>query len=336
MKQRDTTLDCIKGILILFLLLYHTIDISKLWLGVSSSYLLSFEVGQFLVTSSWMSIFFIVTGICSNFDIDVKTYIIKTLKGIYLPTLFFAILSAVIKSVCLSDFSPIRGLISLHNLSTCFDLWFIAALLISKTLYYFIQKSKCKKYYLQSLYFFFTALGALSHEYNLPNYFYHQQALLMLPMLYIGQLIREYKALVYRKILFVLGILYPILLFFLRYYHIHIPKNVAVVSLTWEELPLYCIVCTFGFCFYYMIAYTIRNALLSYIGKQTLAIYCMNFVFIEFTLRALYNIISIDSYPSTLLVIAVTTAVSGYLGILISEGYKRLTFTVECLTSHKG
>lgn len=56
MKQRDTTFDCIKGILILFLLLYHTIDISKLWLGMSSSYLLSFEVGQFLVTSSWMSI----------------------------------------------------------------------------------------------------------------------------------------------------------------------------------------------------------------------------------------------------------------------------------------
>lgn len=43
MGKRDNTIDVVKGILIFFLLLYHTIDISKLWLGVSSEYLLLFE-----------------------------------------------------------------------------------------------------------------------------------------------------------------------------------------------------------------------------------------------------------------------------------------------------
>lgn len=324
MKRRDTTLDCVKGILILFLLYYHTIDISRLWLGVSSEDLLFFETGQFLVKSSWMSTFFIVTGICSNFDIDFKSYVYKTLQGIFLPTLLFCILAAIIKSICTQNISPIYGLFSLHSISTCFDLWFIAALLISKTLYYFIHILNRKWLFFSAL-AIFTVLGAISYENGMSNYSYHQHALLMLPMLYIGQLIRKYEVLEYKKIILLLSALYPILLILLNHYDIHIPRNVIEELFEWIELPLYCIICILGFCFFYTTALIFKRfTLLSYIGKQTLAIYCMNFVFIEYTLRGLYKFVIPDSFFNSMVIIAVSMLVSGIMGILVSELYNKI------------
>lgn len=326
MGKRDNTIDVVKGILIFFLLLYHTIDISKLWLGVSSEYLLLFETLQFLVTSTWMSVFFIITGVCSNFTISISSFFRKTFIGIFLPSLLFSIASAVIKSCLLQSLSPVMGLFSLGNMAAFYGLWFVGALLISKTLYFFLTYLFKNVLYFRLFLLLLTLLGAVLHQCEVPNYSYHQQALLMLPMLYIGQLIRKYNVLQNKRMVCVAGAVYILFMFVLKCFHIHIPRNVALVSLTVEEIPLYCLICTLGFCFFYSLATLFKNVrLLTYVGSRTLAIYCMQFVFIEYTLRWLYKYIGIENFPNTLFVISISILVSGIMGVVFSNLYNLIS-----------
>lgn len=90
MKERVHYLDVAKGILILLLLMSH-FSIALKWIGVDAAnpYFIPWYYPQPLFIVFFMQCFFIISGYCSNFDVDTATFFRKLLRQLIIPWLFF-------------------------------------------------------------------------------------------------------------------------------------------------------------------------------------------------------------------------------------------------------
>lgn len=151
MQERDISLDRLKGIGIIFVVLGHCISNESIW-----TYIYSFH----------MPLFFLITGYCNSgrLNLPFKKFVIKKFKSIVVPYTFLFLLSVFagfLTHLCIvKDFSWGEGRINFLDLIKAwglsggylnvyplnnFPLWYLPHLFIASICLYWIVKIKNEK-----------------------------------------------------------------------------------------------------------------------------------------------------------------------------------------------
>lgn len=86
MKQRDSSIDVLKGILILLVVLNHISGVARK-VGVEDMTIDVLHVLRDLYVPFFMPAFFIVTGMCSSFSKPFSSFLITNLKTLIFPSI---------------------------------------------------------------------------------------------------------------------------------------------------------------------------------------------------------------------------------------------------------
>lgn len=195
-KQRQPWIDIAKGILILIVLLGHVQYFAHDFAGTDE---FKFVENTHIIFITWyMPAFFIITGYCTNFEIKFWDFLIKNLKSLILPS----ILIGVFLSSWITLFFSSQGL-SYQNflkqnywgiLITCGP-WFLTALFVAKIVMYCILKYvKCNNIWKFLLLMLLMLIGCSLYNKNIVlNLWYFEHALMLLPFLFVGVLLRNHR-----------------------------------------------------------------------------------------------------------------------------------------------
>ena len=138
-KERIHWVDVAKGILILLLIIHHfrpafkLDEISLADYGFVTSW-------QFVFTSFFMQAFFFMSGYCSNFNKEAKTFVLSLFKQLILPFIFFELLTCIYWSS--SNELSVKNVYQYWVNSNGTHYWFLNALILAKLYLYVIVNSK--------------------------------------------------------------------------------------------------------------------------------------------------------------------------------------------------
>lgn len=224
----------------------------------------------------FMQTFFLITGVCTNWNKETKAFLFSQVKGLLLPAILFTFLMAL----PFSDYSELKSVV-FNILFMGGVFWFISALLIAKLLYYILHRmGKRNLNVLILLLISFVGVGL--NELNvIPNYYYHRHAFAMCIALGIGAMFRD--RLNDRRVIACSWIIYPLTV--LSCYWIfdrQIPWLTAIFRVTPMSWPFYIILSITGSIVLLSIARFIKSSpILELLGKNSLIIYFLNWNILE-------------------------------------------------------
>ncbi len=198
-RPRLKYIDIAKGILICCLLYGHMLIIAS-WEGMDDTVMRMMRKGVPLYNSFFMQTFFLITGFCSSFQKDFKSFLWGNVKSLIIPSIILVTFSKyIIAAVFLHQINT-SPLMDLHRWLIDSGPWFILSLFWAKILFYFINKLSLYRQIILIILLYLTGI-ALNHFDFFPNYWYHRHVLLMLPYLFIGNLCKSHQELVGRYLL---------------------------------------------------------------------------------------------------------------------------------------
>ena len=281
-KERKPWIDIAKGILILFVLLGHVNYFAHDFAGTDS---FKFVAASHIVFITWyMPAFFVVTGYCTNFEIPFADFLKKNLKSLIVPS----ILIGVLLSSWVSKFLSAEGL-SYRNfldqdwpgiLITCGP-WFLTALFVAKIVMYGILKYvRCRNVWKFLLLMLLMLIGcSLYNKKVVTNLWYFEHALMLLPFLYTGILLREHKPRRHEDaIILTLGGAFLALAIMMKHLETGLPYPyiVGIPGVFWGNFWLCVLMGVSGSLSLLVICKKIgRCGWLEYLGRHTITIYLL-------------------------------------------------------------
>lgn len=203
MKERLHYIDAAKGLLILMVAyghVYYTICHNY---GYNNIHMTTINNISNAWIAFYMPAFFVITGMCSNFNKDIKPFVCSLIKTILLPAFTLALIIHAIEWL-LADKDFYIGLkVFLKGTSY----WFLFALFVAKTIYYVLNKylKSLKKIGIVTLVLY--CIFGVVHEYlpNIPNYWCWIHALGLIPFLTLGQILKKQNVLDNKKVVAISG-----------------------------------------------------------------------------------------------------------------------------------
>lgn len=268
MKNRNISLDVVKGWLIVCLVFHHISDIGLYKCAFDSDVLRFIEiVGSPLYACYFMQTFFLITGMCSNFDKTAKVFIVRQFRGLIVPVICFTLVYQLY--YCgLSDISRIFRQIVVYG----GDFWFLYAMFFCKVIYYYLNKYLSRRWLFGTL-ALMSLLGSLLNEFDLlPNYFWHRQILDFTLFVGIGHHLKQYlQVWTLRKWAT------PYFIVVVTSYLVcgtHLPIVTAGFNSSLAFWPIHILLSITGSCCVIAVAKTIGKAgLTSYIGTRSMMVY---------------------------------------------------------------
>lgn len=310
MKERLHYIDIAKGILILFLPIHHYASATRR-LDISSNYEWIITYWQFLITPFFMAAFFILSGYCSSFEkVTVSTFIKSVFRKIIIPIVFFQIL-------VLAGIALYTGNLEYFNQSMLnppyTTLWFLWALLFAKSTTYIISNFFYKQSVILFVSFIFLICGCLLNYYKIGiNVLAIYQSLIASFFVAFGYYLKKHKEIFERILKY--SFIYPILIVFLRFFHLPIPSYTAGINISLLTIPLFVVLTIFGTAFLLNICKKINKfSFIEYFGRNSLVIYCFHFI----PLYILVDIIWHFFVPTTLITFLMTVILIYLLEYLI-------------------
>ncbi len=190
-KVRDKSLDMTKGLLIAFLIIHHIIVYAsqgRTSEDVNGVIRVLNNIQPMLFSCYFMPAFFLISGMCSNFQKDFKPFIVNQIKYLLIPAISFILLFHIYFG------EPPRTLCG--DIVRLFiegkDYWFLIALFGAKIIFYGINKLFVNKNIIVGVLLTLSALGVLLNDLNaMPNYFMHRQIFDLTVFLGIGHLFKD-------------------------------------------------------------------------------------------------------------------------------------------------
>lgn len=272
-KERIHYIDVAKGILILFVIYGHT---------YSRSQCLENNVINIIRTSLngcipfYMPCFFVITGLCSNFNKPLKQIIWNSFKTILLPSYFISLL------ILLPNFS-LENLFNLLKRIVLYgsEYWFLTVLFISRIIYCILNKYA--KLYVGIISITFFLFGYTLQLIRPSQYYWwFDHVLLLIPFLYLGHLVKSNN-----KIFTLTPKLYiPLLgltIFGAHYgilridYFYHVPAITQALINTNVRMffPLILLSISGSLMLLYISKKINKNIFLEYVGRNSLIYYCL-------------------------------------------------------------
>lgn len=281
LPKRIPYIDVAKGILIMFVVLLHSSDVT-IKEGVNNiAFNLNYKLSNFYLPF-FMPAFFVITGLCSSFNKPFKLFLWSNFRSIVFPVIVVMVPFMLIKEHQLTtDFIFIKS----------FSRWFCIVLFLSKLTYWGICRVLSNIWQRMFLLLLLMALAVFLHFFfgQSNNIFCYCHSFALTFFLSIGEMIRRYK-IDEKKILIKYGIVSTIIyIIFLGICIICLHKDIPSItygfSISPKQIPLYLVLSITGSIMILYIARIINsNFILSYLGRETLTIYIFHYFFIRILL----------------------------------------------------
>lgn len=275
LKKRLHYIDLTKGILILMVAYGHV------WYrichtdGYDNLYMTNMHEFVNLWVAFFMPAFFVITGMCSNFEKARKTFLLNQIKTILIPAFTLGVVSHIVEwALAGKGFS--FGITAFLKGNTY---WFLFALFTAKVIYYGLHKLLVSLKKTVTATFILFLLIVLVHEFlpQLPNYWCWTHALGLMPFLAFGQILRKYELLENKKVVLVSGGVYVIILTIYMFFGVTIPRITGGIYLpAFQMLPYLALSCTGSLILLAACKVVGHVQWLESLGKHSLVIYCLH------------------------------------------------------------
>ena len=324
-KVRIPWIDMAKGILILFVLLGHVQYFAHDFAGTDDFKFVE-KTHVFFITW-YMPAFFVIAGYCSNFNISFKDFFLKNLKSLIIPSL----LIGVFLSSWISLFLSSQG-VSYYNfmnldywsiLVTCGP-WFLPALFIAKMIMYGIRKYvKWKDKWIALLLMgVMLVASALYNKRLLLNVWYFEHALLLLPFLFAGILLRKHSLRKRGKdVSLLVGVVFLVIAIILKWFGMPYPYIVGIPGVFWGNFWL-CVLMGVSGAFALMVVCEKigRCSWLEFLGRHTITIYLLQESIMVALLKAYVRFhVTIPSVIVVVLLVFMTAFVCAWIDVFINK-----------------
>lgn len=194
MKQRLDYLDVAKGILILMVVLGHFNNMASS-LNIHNTVFEFIDYGDIIWAPFFMPAFFVITGYCSSFSKAWNFFTIAQIKTLLLPAFSLGLISTWIGYILnpMAEVSNTFGVWPIIRATitsgSCY--WFLTALFICKMALYVLVNT-CKTKHIIIISIICYATGVIWHNVAIDfNPWYLKHALLLLPFMAMGYLLKE-------------------------------------------------------------------------------------------------------------------------------------------------
>lgn len=297
--------DIAKGILMIVVIIHHLPAVATKC-NLSNSVFECVDYLDFMYRCSFMPAFFIITGCCSNFDKELRPFLLSNVKGLIVPAFAMSVICQLFEII----YPPHEFQLNVLSLLYCGGaFWFLPALFISKTIFWIVNKVKdavLKTCLVFAISLLSSVLCSISFVYN-P--WYVIQAMLLLPFLYIGSLVK-YKKTNGRNCL-LLGGAYFLMVALLKLQDYIFPSVTMVLTLDITNFFNYIFVASTGGLFVVSISQFIEHCrFLEFFGRSTVIVYTLHIevlIFLFYVLREVsipFGNILFDSFVFLLLLMA--------------------------------
>lgn len=312
--KRIEYLDTTKGVLMLLVILFHISEIG-----------LSYNVGNrminflnklvILYSPFFLTTFFFITGYCSSFNINFKTFIIKNIKTLLFPSFIFGLIIACIYAI---QEGFIHITMYFKAIVCCGgSYWFITALFTSKIIYYFFIKILKSNTKILIAVVFLMFIAIFNNENKiLKNYWEINNAFAFLFFLHLGQYMKtkHIKDYVYK----IISLLYIITISLCCILQINVPILCMQIEFTYYNVFTMLIFAIAGGCFILSLSKQINNKILSYIGNNSLIIF-MTHIFIIQKLTFLYELH--NAFYTPFIIYFITIAITIFIAMAVNSKY---------------
>lgn len=300
MKERIYYFDVAKGFLILMLLMYHLgIAMGKDGLDNSIPYLIPWYYPQTLFLPFFMQCFFIISGYCSNQQVGIKTFLLKLVRQLLIPCIFFEVIRIL--------FFVIQGKpVTLFSGSelTSTSIWFLNALIFAKLICYSLHHIAKNDYIVLFLLFIILVVGVMLYRNVGKNVFFYQHGMIAAFFFEFGSFLKRN----HRYYDIAIKYSWPLFLIIVsgRFLHLYeLPFFNACISVTIPNLPFFVIVSILGsFSLLYLSKVINRNRFFEYFGRNSLVIYGIHMWPYLVIIKLMYIYIGVSSFFSTILFLA--------------------------------
>jgi fucose 4-O-acetylase-like acetyltransferase len=293
-------MDVAKGILIILLLIHHFSSATRR-VGLESEHFWIVERYQYLFTCFFMQAFFFISGYCSNFVLDFRSFVKKCIRQLIIPWIVFEIVRAVFFSWYNNDISILYVLnyLTRGNFTT---LWFLNALFISKILLWCSLRMKFKEKTILFSTFGLLFFALVINKYDLgTNAFCIRQSLGSCFFVSIGYVFKQYRT--YMDYFMKYSIwLYPVIIVVMRFLKIDIPVFTAGMNVNPNEIVLLVVISVLGTFGCLRVCKLIdKCSLIEYLGRNSLTIYGLHFLPLIYFVGLYSSIFPLNSLYGTII-----------------------------------
>lgn len=310
-KVRYSYFDIAKGCMMIFLIFHHIADFSFRNFAIYNNTLLNIfsEIQRPIMLCYFMQAFFVITGICSNFNVGFGFFLKKQIKTLLFPAL---LITTAFYAVRL-DFC---GLLECIINNGC-RYWFIVALFLSKIAYWWLLRLTINKNIVLIVLLLFSFLGTLLHQYDIiPNIWYFFQFSDLALFIAIGQKVKTMR--LTNKHYLILFLVYLATVLWCYLTGVKIPHVTAGFSTTIYSWPIHLLLATCGTFLLLKISIIIdKQPVIEYIGKNSLVIYMFHDVLLGNMLKVFAPLLMSNSlFISTIVIFSIFFTVMGCMCIL--------------------
>ncbi|NPD81353.1 acyltransferase family protein [Prevotella sp. PINT] len=274
-KVRLHYLDVAKGILMTCLLFHHCANIMG-EVKIQAELIEHVSAWNIIFLVFFMQAFFTITGYCTNFDKEFKTYFITNIKTLVVPAIFFTFIQKAI-----GGFEDFYGLQTIFKyIFDNISVWFLWALFYSKIIYWYVRKMPYKGLIMLSL----LCIGGLMKIHIGSTPCFIENTFLCAFFLWIGEKLKQVPTV---KCYTIVSLIFFITLSVLLTMDMNMPIVTAGISIeTHLDILLYVWLSTTGTMAILLVSKFInKNDFLELIGRHTLVIYGFQAVVLRTVLK---------------------------------------------------
>lgn len=311
-NKRLPYIDIAKGVLIWMVIIGH-VYYFLCRKRFDPTFSLISPICSFLWVPYNMPAFFIITGICSNFEKDFLTFFKSNFKTLKIPAITLTAIWLLVRKICSGETDPISYLhLGLVNSWISSDYWFLDALFLTKMTYWLIHKfikKETMRFFICLL--FYCAGFYLTNYTEIREIGAYKHAMLLMIFLYIGTYIKKFE--ISKTITFICLGLYIAFSFFNQLVGIGQPDISGGIKLT----NINFILCLFqatlgsigiiGLCKIWG-----ENRFFEYCGRKSLIFYCVHIMCL-FEIKEFF----IDYMPQENIILSVLTHIAILLFVFI-------------------
>ena len=236
-----------------------------------------------IFTCFYMPAFFFISGLCSNFRKDTKSFLISIFKSLVIPLFALSVIDDAINALVLHQDLPI---VLLSTITKGGTLWFLQALILSKIICYLMCKMTVSRIVMLSITLFLLTFAVALNQFNIGNNPFHYQHGLVASFFVALGLFAKENTVIYEKLLSISLWLYPMVGIITFWYS---PSFTAYLSVSLKLIPLFLVLSIYGTLFLLAICKKFNTCrFFEHWGKNSLVVYGLHFVPYVFFFKTLY------------------------------------------------
>lgn len=318
LRSRDRSIDMAKGILIAMLIFHHIVDVCG-QSDVSNVVISAMRsIQKQMIVCYFMPAFFMITGICSNFNKPFVPFVKNQVKSLLIPAVSFILLFHIYQGDTIRQLGGTIMRLFLFGK----DYWFLIALFEAKLLYWFLNKYVNSSKGIIVTLLALSFIGSLLNTFDISqNFFMHRHVFDLTLYLGVGHLAKSY----YKK----QKVSVSCLIVFVAVLSVYTIADIKIPYVTYTfatPAPHWVSHVLLSISGSYLVLWLSRSikvdALIEYMGKNSLAIFLMQwYTLFMFVGMASATLQSCTWYESVAVIVSifVSTIAIGLLVAYICE-----------------